>query len=124
MPRPLSNDLRERIVRVVDGGMSRNAAAQKYDVSISAVVKLIQRWRTTGSYLPGQMGGWRKHRLAEHSDKVNKLLTDKPDITVAEMQKRLATMRIKVSQSAITRFLIHVGHSYKKNRTRQRARST
>jgi len=86
MPRPLSNDLRERIVRVVDGGMSRNAAAQKYDVSISAVVKLIQRWRTTGSYLPGQMGGWRKHRLAEHSDKVNKLLTDKPDITVAEMQ--------------------------------------
>jgi putative transposase len=74
MPRPLSNDLRERIVRVVDGGMSRNAAAQKYDVSISAVVKLMQRWRATDSYLPGRMGGWRKHLLAKHSDKVNALV--------------------------------------------------
>ena len=123
MPRPLSNDLRERIVRVVDGGMSRNAAARKYDVSISAVVKLIQRWNTTGSYLPERVGGWRKHLLAEHTDQVNRLLADKPDITVAEMQARLAAIKIKVSQSAITRFLIHLGHSYKKNRSRQRTKS-
>ena len=33
MAKPLSNDIRERIVRAVEGGMSRNAAAQKYDVS-------------------------------------------------------------------------------------------
>lgn len=123
MPRPLSNDLRERIVRVVDSGMSRNATARKYDVSISAVVKLIQRWKATGSYLPERVGGQRKHLLAAHTDKVNRLLTEKPDITVAEMQARLAAIKIKVSQSAITRFLIHLGHSYKKNRSRQRTKS-
>jgi transposase len=57
MPRPLSNDLREQIVRVVDGGMSCNATAKKYDVSINAVVKLIQQWKATGSYLPKPVGG-------------------------------------------------------------------
>jgi transposase len=123
MPRPLSDDLRKRIVHGVDGGQSCNATAKRFDVSISAVVKLVQRWKATGSYLPQRMGGHRKHLLAEHADKVGRLLAEKPDITVAEMQARLAAIKIKVSQSAITRFLIHLGHSYKKNRTRQRTKS-
>lgn len=122
MARPLSNDLRERIVRAVDGGLSRNATAKKLDVSVSAVVKLIRQWKATGSYLPKKIGGQRKHLLAGHTDWVNRLLEEKSDITVAEMQVRLASIQIKVSQSAITRFLIHLGHSYKKNRSRQRAR--
>jgi len=45
MTAPYSQDLRERIVRVVDAGTSRNAAAKQFDVSISFVVKLLQRWR-------------------------------------------------------------------------------
>jgi transposase len=112
MPRPLSNDLRERIVRAVDGGPSRNATARKLDFSVSAMVKLSQQWKTTGSYLPKRVGGQRKHLLAGHGDKVNRLLSEKPDITVTEMQARLLAVRIKASQSAITRFLIHLGHSY------------
>ena len=124
MPRPLSNDLRERVVKAVESGMSRNAAAEKFEVSISAAVKLLQKWHATGSYLPYRVGGHRKHLLVEHTEKVEQLLADKPDITVAEMQKKLAASRIKVSQSAITRFLKHLGHSYKKNGTRQRAKQT
>ena len=38
MTAPYSQDLRERIVRVVDAGTSRNAAAKQFDVSISFVV--------------------------------------------------------------------------------------
>ena len=38
----LSDDLRQRVVRaVVDGGMSRNAAAKRFGVSIASAV----RWR-------------------------------------------------------------------------------
>lgn len=49
MTRPYSEDLRERIVRVVESGTSRNAAAKQFDVSISFVVKLMQRWNQRGA---------------------------------------------------------------------------
>ena len=42
MARPYSVDLRERVVRAVEGGASRRAAAAKFEVSISFVVKLMQ----------------------------------------------------------------------------------
>jgi len=45
MARPYSVDLRERVVRVVENGASRRATAAKFEVSISFVVKLMQRWR-------------------------------------------------------------------------------
>jgi len=34
MTRPLSIDLRERVIDAVDGGMSRRAAAERFGVSI------------------------------------------------------------------------------------------
>jgi transposase len=123
MTQPLSNDLRERIIRTVEGGMSRNATAEKFDVSVSAVVKLLQQWTMTGSYEPKQIGGYRKHILAEHAGSVKELLEKKPDITLAEMQTRLATMKIKVGQSSITRFLSFIGYTYKKNGSRCRTRA-
>ncbi len=49
MTRPYSSDLRERIVRAVETGASRNAVAAQFDVSISFVVKLLQRWRDLGT---------------------------------------------------------------------------
>jgi len=120
MTRPLSNDLRERIIRTVEGGLSRNAAAGKFDVSVSAVVKLMQQWRTTGSCEPKQIGGYRKHVLAEHQEKVDRLLAEKPDITLIEMQKQLKSVKIRVGRSSISRFLNHLGYSYKKNGIRRR----
>jgi len=36
-------DLRERIVRAVAGGLSRNAATARFEVSVAFVVKLLQR---------------------------------------------------------------------------------
>ncbi len=43
MPAPLSQDLRERIVRAVEGGSSIRQAASRFDVSPSAAVKLMER---------------------------------------------------------------------------------
>ena len=53
MARPLSKDLRERIVAAVECGQSRRAAAGRFRVSVSCVIKLMQRWRETGSVDPG-----------------------------------------------------------------------
>ena len=44
MTRPLSNDLRRRVVRaVVDGGMSRRSAAKRFGVAPSTAIKWGQR---------------------------------------------------------------------------------
>lgn len=124
MPRPLSNDLRERLVRAVESGMSRGAAARKYDVSVSCVIKIVQLWQTTGSWEPKKIGGYRKAILADHASKVEKIIAAKADITLGEMQEVLAKAKIKVGQSSITRFLNQLGLSYKKNGTRQRTKQT
>ena len=123
MARPLSNDLRERIVRAVEGGMSCNAAAKVYDVAVSVVVKLMQRWRRTGSFEAKAMGGYRGHKLSEHTELVQQLVKAKPDITLAELRAKLKAHKIMVGQTSIFRFLKHLGLSYKKNSTRQRAKA-
>jgi transposase-like protein len=44
----LSDDLRKRVVEaVVEGGLSRNAAAKRFDVSIASAVRWVIRHRTT-----------------------------------------------------------------------------
>ncbi|RVB71324.1 IS630 family transposase, partial [Mesorhizobium sp. M6A.T.Cr.TU.014.01.1.1] len=40
MTRPLSNDLRERVVAAVLSGESRRSAAKRFGISASAAVKL------------------------------------------------------------------------------------
>ena len=57
MARPLSNDLRERVVGAVLSGESCRAVALRFGVAVSSVVKWSQRQRATGSVSPGQMGG-------------------------------------------------------------------
>ena len=121
MAQPLSNDLRKRIVKAVDGGQSRNATAKQYSVSISAVVKLMQKWSETGSFTPAQQGKPPEFKLAPYEARVRKLVEECPGLTLEEMKARLAKGGIKVSKSAIDRFLNHLDLSYKKNAARQRA---
>lgn len=120
MAQPLSNDLRKRIVKAVESGQSRNATSKQYAVSISAVVKLMQRWSGTGSFMPAQQGKPPEFKLAAHEERVRKLVEACPDITLAQMKDKLAKAGIKVSKSAIDRFLNHLDLSYKKNAARQR----
>ena len=48
--RPLSNDLRERIVAAVRlGKYSLRQLAEVFVVNLSTIVRLLQRYRTTGS---------------------------------------------------------------------------
>lgn len=56
MPAALLRDLRERIVRAVEGGASARQAALRYEVSPSTAVKLMQRVRVTGNVTPGGRG--------------------------------------------------------------------
>ena len=66
MTRPLSIDLRERVVATIQAGESCRSVAKRFEVAVSSVVKWSQRQRITGSVAPGKMGGHRKPILDPH----------------------------------------------------------
>ena len=101
MGRPLSEDLRERIVAAVEAGASRREAAERFSVSASCAVKLLQRWRRTGSVAPGQIGGQKRHALAEHDGAVRALVAAAPDATLAELRAGLAARGIRVGRTSV-----------------------
>ncbi|MCC2665729.1 MAG: family transposase [Geminicoccaceae bacterium] len=67
MTRLYSLDLRQRIVRAVEAGASRRATAAQLEVSLSCVVKLVQRWRRNGTPAPDPVGGGRRAKLGDHA---------------------------------------------------------
>jgi transposase len=121
MAKPLDNDLRARVVAAVKAGMSCRAAAARFDVSDSAAIKLMQRYRATGSLEPGQMGGHRPLKLAAWRDWLMKRIGEKPDITTRELADELAERGMTVSHVSVWNLLQREDQSHKKNRARQRA---
>ena len=109
MTRPYSEDLRERVVRVVESGTSRNAAAKQFDVSISFVVKLMQRWKQRGTIKADKYGGWKKSKLAPHGDRIRALVMENCDITIDELCVLLAAEGIEAKRSTLGDFLLAQG---------------
>ena len=123
MAKPYSSDLRERVIEVIEAGHTQSEAAAMLKVCLRTVNDYVKRWRTTGSVDPDKFGGHKKHKLAEHAEKVKTLIKAEPDQTVAELQAKLEAAKIKASASAINRFLKVSKITYKKNALRRRAKS-
>jgi transposase len=122
MARALSLDLRERIVDAVECGLSRRAAAERFAVSESCAIKLLQRWTRTGSVEPAK-GGKKPFSLEPHEALVRELVTAQPDITLDELQVRLAAASITVGRTSIHRFLKALGLTRKKRRSTRPSRN-
>ena len=125
MTKPLSNDLRDRVVSAVDDGMTRRAAAQRFGVAPSTAIRWVRQWRWTGSVDPRPQGGdKRSHRIEAHADEILALVEETPDMTLAEIAGHLERARgLCVAQSTVWRFFERHGVTLKKNGTRQRARA-
>ena len=123
MTRPYSEDLRERVVRVVESGTSRNAAAKQFDVSISFVVKLMQRWKQRGTIKADKYGGWKKSKLAPHGDRIRALVMENCDITIDELCVLLAAEGIEAKRSTLGDFLLAQGLGRKKRQPTPPSRS-
>lgn len=122
MGRPYSQDLRERIVAAVEAGISRRAAARQFAVSVSCVIKLVQRFRRMGTVAAGRMGGTKRPVLADHEALVRDLVAARPDITIDELQQALAERGIRVGRSSVGRFLLARELTLKKRRFTQPSR--
>ena len=66
----LSGDLRMRVVEaVIESGLSRNAAAERFGVSVASAVRWVKRFETTGEISPARTGGDRRSdRIEAHRD--------------------------------------------------------
>jgi len=86
-----ASDLRKRVVEaVVQGGLSRNAAAKRFKVSIASAVRWVKRYETTGKISPAPSGGDRRSgRVEAQRDYLLGLIRRTPDITLLEIQDRL-----------------------------------
>jgi transposase len=117
MPAPLSSDLRDRIVRAVESGASARAAAARFDVSPSSAIKLMQRVKATGGTAPAKYGGYRRPLLEPHEAELRAMVTETPDITLAEIQRRFAERGVVVGAlSTIHTALRRLGLRHKKSR--------
>jgi putative transposase len=118
MARPLSNDLRERVVAAVSRGESCRAVALRFGVAVSSVVKWAQRYRATGSVAPGKMGGHRKRLLEPHRSFIKDRISRTPHLTLHALKDELAVRGVKVSHNAVWLFLRSEGLRFKKNNVR------
>jgi transposase len=123
MARPLSLDLRERIVAAVEDGLSRRAASIRFAVSESCAIKLVRRWKQTGSVAPGVMGGHKRHALAGHEALVRELVSAQCDLTLDELRDRLAAAGVVVGRTSVHRYLEALGLTLKKRRCMPPSRS-
>lgn len=118
MARPLSNDLRERVVAAVKGGESCRVVASRFGMAVSSVVKWSQRYRATGSITPGKMGGHCKPVLAPHRAFIMERISQTPHLTLHGPQDELAARGVKISHNAVWMFLRREGLRFKKNAVR------
>jgi transposase len=126
MTKPLSLDLRHRIIRAVEEeGMSRRAAAARFGVAPSTVIELMRHWRQTGTCEARPQGGdQRSARIEAHSAELLALIAATPDITLDEIADHLLDAHgERFVPSVLWRFFDRRAITFKKNRARQRAGS-
>ena len=105
MSKPLSVDLRERVVAAVDAGMSRRRAAERFGVSLSSAIRWTAQARRTGDVRPRPVGGdQRSRRIEAHAGVILGAVEGKPDITLAELRDLLARQGVPVAVSTLWRF--------------------
>src|SRR5207302_2903344 len=110
---PYSQDLRERILETVQRGEgSLRQIAQRFLVSLSFVVRLLQTYRRTGSIQPRPHRGGNPAALGpEDLERLRELVRQQPDATLEEWRQRLG---VACSTMAICRALKKLGLPRKK----------
>lgn len=105
MAKPLSMDLRERVLAAIAGGLSGRRAADRFGVSPSSVSRWRTRDREQGNVQPRAQGGDRRsHRIEAHKATILSVLEEAPDITIEEMRHSLSEKGLCFGYGTIRRF--------------------
>jgi transposase len=119
-----SQDLRDRVLAAVDGGLAVYSAAPMFRVSVSYIYKALGRRRATGDVTAHKSGGGPKPKLAAYDDALRAQVAQTADITLIELQAWLANDHaVKVSIGALWARVRHLGLTLKKSRSAPQSRT-
>lgn len=116
MGRYLSDDLRVRVIRAIEGGLSRRAAAARFGVGVSSAIRWMSAYLEEGRATAKPQGGdQRSGRIEAQHGFLMSAIEEAPDITLAELRARLIEERDETfAISTIHQFFRRHGVSYKK----------
>jgi transposase len=123
MGKPLSLDLRSRLVAAVATGSSRRAAADRFGVSAATAVRWVHAANTTGSICAKPQGGdTRSHRIEAFAAVILAAVEAQKDISLVELAEMLrADHGASFAPSTVWRCLDRHAMTLKKNSARSRA---
>ena len=122
MPRPLSKDLRKRIIDAKLRGDTEDKIAAEKEVNKSTVTKLWALYRETGSYEARPNPNGRKPALSpQQLEQIALSINLRPDITLQEL---IDELNLPVCVSALCRTVNNkLEFSFKKNSSSQRTKA-
>ena len=120
-----SNDLRVRVIQVVEDGATARAAARQFVIGDATAIRWVKRFRETGSVAAKSIKGQSRSPLKKHEEWLLDLVRREADLTLEEIRSRLLEDRgQKAGIGSVWRFFDRHGISFKKKRARGRAGST
>jgi transposase len=118
MGRPYSQDLRDRVLVSIDGGMSASEAAELFRVDVSYIYKVLIRRRTTGITTARPWAAGARPKLKDHEETLRGHVTEFSDATLEEIRAWLmAEHDLKVSIGCLWNTLRRMRLPLKKSRS-------
>jgi transposase len=117
---PIPVPMRRRILQLYERGKSSREIAQFFGFCVAAVRRVRQQFRQRGTLQPRTH--WSGHRTLltkERKQRLQELLSEQPDATLAELGTR---MDRPFRTSTMDRWLRQMGWKYKKNSGRCRTK--
>ena len=90
MARAYSQDLRDRVIDAALAGLPARRAAGQFGVGIATAIAWVSRARRSGERAARRQGQPQRSKLDPHRAFLLGLIETTPDITLVEMQQRLA----------------------------------
>lgn len=115
--KPISNEKRELIVEAKQRGEKEGIIAKWLKISKSSIGKIWKLFKDKGNFQPTQYTG-RKSRLSDEKiEEIRSTVKERPDITLNELIEHLS---LPIKKSQLSKLLIGLGFSYKKNSSSER----
>src|SRR5256885_16859496 len=77
-----SNDLRVRVIQVIEGGAAARAAARQFVIGDATAIRWAKRWRETGSFEAKSKKGQSRSPLKKHEEWLLELGRQGPHLTL------------------------------------------
>ena len=119
------DDLRGRVIAAVDGGMTRTAAAARFEVGKATAIAWVRAWRDEGRSSAKLKGGdTRSHRIEAFAAVILAAVEARKDVTLDELVALLERDHgERFARSAVHRFFARRAITFKKRQRTLASRS-